>query len=180
MSDTKNSQAEATTSKRNINVVQGEIEVSALPNITLTTILGSCISVCMWDRRAAIGGMNHFLLAEGGGANAIKYGAYAMEMLINRLLRAGAQRSHIESKVFGGASVSALANDIGQRNGEFALEFLSNENIPCLAQSIGGSKARRVRFHPTTGSVKMMFVQPTDVATTREKPPEPKVDITLF
>lgn len=165
---------------KNITVVQGEIEVSNDNNVTLTTILGSCISVCMWDKQAGIGGMNHFLLAEGGGANAIKYGAYAMEMLINKMLRAGANRSKFQSKVFGGASVSNLVNDIGQRNGEFALDFLSNEGIPCLAESIGGNKARRVRFHPATGSVKLLFVQPADVAPIRTASPKPKADITLF
>jgi len=165
---------------KNITVVQGEIEISAEPDVTLTTILGSCVAVCMWDQRKGIGGMNHFLLADGGGANAIKYGAYAMEMLINRLLKAGAQRDQIESKVFGGASVSNLSNDIGQRNGEFALEFLANEGIPCRAESIGGTKPRRVRFQPSTGSVKLLFVQPTEVAPIQAATPAPATDITLF
>ncbi|WP_341366817.1 chemotaxis protein CheD [Yoonia sp. BS5-3] len=165
---------------RNITVIQGSIEISDDPTVTLTTILGSCVAVCMWDEEMKVGGMNHFLLAEGRDHNAIKYGAYAMEMLINRLVRAGARRNCLQSKVFGGAAVSNFASDIGKKNGDFAINFLNTEGIPCLGQSLGGTKARRVRFVPTTGSAQMLFVLPTEVQT--EKPSEAGIaaDITMF
>ena len=164
----------------NITVIQGEIEISDNPNVTLSTILGSCVAVCMWDSQVKIGGMNHFLLAGGADANTIKYGAYAMEMLINQLLRMGARRSALQSKAFGGAAVSNLTNDIGQKNADFARTFLSNESIPCLGESLGGTKARRLRFEPTTGIVKMLFVHPNDVAPVTQPTRVPASNITLF
>lgn len=170
----------AVPQNENITVIQGEIAISSNPHTTLTTILGSCISVCMWDEKVGIGGMNHFLLSESTDNASIKHGAYAMEMLINKLLRAGAQRNNLQSKVFGGASVSNLKNEIGQNNAIFARTFLQNEGISCLAESVGGDKARRVRFDPTTGNAKLMFVQPTDVAPLRPQPIKAPVEITLF
>lgn len=148
--------------------------------MTLTTILGSCVSVCMWDEQARIGGMNHFLLAEGADTNAIKYGAYAMEKLINQLVRAGAGRETLQSKVFGGAAVSNFVSDIGQKNAVFAREFLATEGIPCRGESLGGTKARRVRFVPTTGSAQMLFVLPTEVKRETPPPAAAAPDITLF
>lgn len=175
-----NSTVNGENSKRSVTVIQGEIEISKDVNIILTTILGSCISVCMWDPEKEIGGMNHFLLAEGLDDNAIKYGAYAMEMLINKLLRAGATRSALQSKVFGGAAVSSFATDIGQKNAIFARDFLKNEGIPCVGESVGGKRARRVRFTPVTGNAQMQFVQPTDVAPMKPIRSAPTPDITLF
>lgn len=165
---------------RLITVIQGEIEISSNPNIELSTILGSCVAVCMWDPQQGVGGMNHFLLSDGGASNAVKYGAYAMEMLINGLLKHGARRSSLQSKIFGGASVSNIAGDIGQKNGEFARNFLMNEGIPCLGESLGGAKARRVRFNPVSGGVRLLFVQPTEVAPLETAKPARKPDITLF
>ncbi|OYV62864.1 MAG: hypothetical protein B7X01_00905, partial [Acidiphilium sp. 21-62-4] len=93
--------------ERKINIVQGEQQVSNDPGVVLTTILGSCIAACMWDRDAGIGGMNHFLLP--GDRNdpgqptrsndAMRYGAYSMELLINGLLRHGAQRRRLQAKL---------------------------------------------------------------------------------
>ena len=134
----------------------------------------------MWDEETKIGGMNHFLLAEGKDHNAIKYGAYAMEMLINQLVRAGARRSALQSKVFGGAAVSNFASDIGQKNADFATKFLNTENIPCRGESLGGTKARRVRFTPTTGNAQMLFVLPTEVKTEKPSKPSAAADITMF
>lgn len=134
----------------------------------------------MWDEHAKVGGMNHFLLAEGGDSNTIKYGAYAMEMLINRLIRAGASRDALQSKVFGGAAVSNFASDIGQKNGDFALKFLATEGIPSRGESLGGTKARRVRFTPTTGNAQMLFVLPTELKPEQPQRAGAAADITLF
>ena len=165
---------------RTVTVTQGDVEVSQDPGVRMSTILGSCVAVCMWDPMAKIGGMNHFLLADGGGKTALKYGANAMELLINRLLRKGARRSTLQSKLFGGASISSVAHEIGQRNGEFAREFVLNEGIPCIAESLGGNKARRVQFNPVTGAARVLFVQSADVAPIRPPRVVPQPDVTLF
>lgn len=164
----------------NITVIQGQIEISSNPHATLSTILGSCVSVCMWDPRVGVGGMNHFLLAQGGGKTDVKYGAYAMEMLINRLLRAGAQRSALQCKLFGGAVLSGFGGNIGHKNAQFARDFIATEGITCLAESLEGNKPRRVRFAPTTGKVQLLFVQPAEVASETAAPAAAAPDITLF
>ncbi|WP_232222822.1 hypothetical protein [Sulfitobacter guttiformis] len=92
--------------------------------------------------------MNHFLLAQGGARNDVKYGAYAMEMLINRLLRAGAQRSAFQCKVFGGATLSGFGNEIGRANAAFARKFLADEEIACVAESLGGGSAAPHQIQP--------------------------------
>lgn len=170
-----------------INVVQGEFSISAKPDIVLTTVLGSCIAVCMFDPQRRIGGMNHFLLPSrdgGHGAN-VRYGAHAMELLINGLLREGAERGHLQAKMFGGASMMGNLRDIGASNAAFARHFLADEGIPCLAESVGGSSARRIRFWPTDGRVKQLLVSGDAVALPAERPApmprsRPADEITLF
>lgn len=164
----------------NITVMQGQIEISSNPRAVLSTILGSCVATCMWDPHAGIGGMNHFLLAQGGGKTDVKYGAYAMEMLINRLLRAGAQRNALQCKLFGGAALSGFGGDIGHKNAQFARNFVADEGIICIAESLEGNKPRRLRFSPTTGKVQLLFVRATDVAPLAAAPATVTPDITLF
>jgi chemotaxis protein CheD len=135
------------------HVVQGEYSVVTEPGTVLTTILGSCVSTCMWDARAGVGGMNHFLLpgdAETSG-DSMKYGVNAMELLVNGLLQRGAMRSRMQAKLFGGANVIQNFSDIGAKNAAFALKFLQMEAIACVGQSMGGPQARRIRFWPLTG-----------------------------
>lgn len=146
-------------------VVQGTFYVSSHPEATMSTVLGSCISVCLFDPINAIGGMNHFLLPAGQGSESghIRFGVNAMEKLINELLKSGASKSHLKAKLFGGARMSATLGDIGRQNAAFAHTFLANEEIPCLSESIGGTLARRVIFRPATGQVKLLFVQNDEV-----------------
>lgn len=172
--------ADGKAAPRTIPVIQGEIKVSDDPGVVLSTLLGSCVAVCMWDQRAGVGGMNHFLLAEGDGSNAIKYGAYAMEMLINRLLRSGASREMLACKAFGGASVSTYSSDIGRKNAEFARAFLADEGIPCIAESLGGTMARRVVFTPTTGAARMLLVKSAGEPRERIAAAPRAPDVTLF
>lgn len=171
---------QATRPQKNITVIQGELEISNDPNVVLSTILGSCVAVCLWDARAGIGGMNHFLLAQGAGQADVKYGAFAMESLINKLLRAGAQRSAFQCKLFGGASLSGFGSDIGRKNAAFARKFIADEGIVCIAESLEGDQPRRVRFSPTTGKVQMLFVKPTEVAPEKAAPATVAPDIELF
>ena len=127
------------------------------PRVLLTTTLGSCIAACLWDRHAQVGGMNHFMLPHGGSAAARaasgRYGSYAMELLINELLKRGATRATLEAKVFGGAQlvVGMDALNIGEMNTAFVLEYLATERIPVVASDVRGSVARKVCFVPASG-----------------------------
>lgn len=125
----------------------------------LTTVLGSCVAACLHDSHAGVAGMNHFMLpadsedAPRGHADAMRYGVYAMDVLLKEMLRAGAKREQLRAKVFGGGAV--LSNmttlNIGDRNSDFVLQFLREQGIPVAAQDLRGSHARRVCFIPATG-----------------------------
>jgi len=140
-------------------VHQGDCRVSR-DDVTFSTILGSCVSACVRDREAGVGGMNHFLLAEqsnssaaNGGASA-RYGAFAMEQLINNVLKLGTGRKDaLEIKVFGGGNINAAMNDVGARNIEFVRNFLATEGFGIDGEDLGGTFARRVLYKPTTGRV---------------------------
>lgn len=152
------------TVERTVYVLQGEFRISCDADVVLSTILGSCVAVCLWDWDAGIGGMNHFLLPFGPRAAASapeRYGVHAMELLINGLLKAGAARSRLQAKLFGGASLSTALSDIGQTNATFARGFLAAEGIPCRAESLGGTSARRVLFRATTGQARQFLVPET-------------------
>jgi chemotaxis protein CheD len=127
----------------------------------MTTVLGSCIAACLYDRHRGVGGMNHFLLPEaqtGDGQN-VKYGAYLMELLINDLLKMGAQRHHLRAKLVGGGKMSRLLGDVGAKNAAFGHRYLESEGIPVDWESLGGVRARRVHFYPVTGELRERFVQ---------------------
>lgn len=182
-----NIKAEATDwgETRIIHVVQGDFRVSQKPGTVLTTLLGSCVATCLSDPEANVGGMNHFLLPGGnpGDSKHFRYGLYAMEILVNALLKLGARKNRLEAKLFGGATMHDGLGRIGAANGAFALQFLSNEGIPCVAKSLGGTQARRVRFLPTVGRAQQIFVQ--DDVVLREIPARLPVnreddDVTFF
>ncbi len=124
---------------------------------TLVTLLGSCIAACIRDPLLKIGGMNHFLLPDGntGDGAPARYGSYAMEVLINDLLKRGAARNRLEAKVFGGANVlkGFTSNPVGTRNAEFVRSYLQAERIPVLAEDLCGIHPRKVFFFPSTGRV---------------------------
>ena len=166
-----------------VTVVQGEFAVSRNPTTVFSTTLGSCVSVCLFDQSREVGGMNHFLLAMGQGNSGsdLKYGVNAMELLINRLIKDGASRFNLEAKVFGGARMTAHARDIGASNAAFALEFLEREGIPIRAKCVGGDRARRVQFVPTTGAARQLRFDGkiTEIAP-RPQERVPKSDVTLF
>jgi len=128
-------------------------------NMLIVTVLGSCVSACLRDPEANIGGMNHFMLpgrgadSDGPVSESARYGTYAMEVLINNLLALGAKRHRIEAKVFGAGRVVSGMSDIGERNAHFALEYLAREKIPVLAKNLGGEDASKVYFFPFTGKV---------------------------
>lgn len=139
-------------------VHQGDCLVSDEPDLTYSTVLGSCISACVRDRVANVGGMNHFLLAEQSGSArdrygaSARYGAFAMEQLINKVLSRGTGRKgNLEIKVFGGGKINAALDDVGAKNIDFVREFLANEGYEVANEDLGGTYARRVMFKPSSG-----------------------------
>ncbi len=138
---------------RVIHVLQGDFAVSSDPAVMLTAVLGSCVSACLHDPNAGVGGMNHFLLPDGGPErrDARLYGVHLMELLINELLRQGARKDRLIAKLFGGGRVVAGLTDIGAGNAAFARRFMKDEGIWCAAESLGGDFGRRVRYWPATG-----------------------------
>ena len=139
-------------------VHQGDCLTSDDPGVTYSTVLGSCVAACVRDVEAKIGGMNHFLLAEPKGAPgdrfgaSARYGAFAMEQLINRVLSRGSGRkANLEIKVFGGGLISAAMHDIGAKNVDFVHEFLGNEGYVAANEDTGGNFARRLMYKPVSG-----------------------------
>ncbi|MBB2158627.1 chemotaxis protein CheD [Gluconacetobacter sacchari] len=135
------------------------------------TLLGSCVSVCMFDPVARLGGMNHFLLPGGGereDEGALRFGANAMEKLVNGILKAGGKRDRLRCKAFGGAAIVPSLGRIGQENSLFVMHYLADEGIPCIARSLGGTQARRVRFWPVSGKAQQSLIQ-DDQAIVRQE-----------
>ena len=131
--------------------------------MVLVTVLGSCVCACIRDKLSGIGGMNHFMLPDSGQdqsnplGESARYGIYAMEILINQLLKMGAKRCNFEAKVFGGGSVLrgfTVAN-VGERNAEFVLQFLKTEKITVAAQDLLDIYPRKVYYFPSTGLVRV-------------------------
>ncbi len=154
-----------------VKLLPGEYYVTSR-DMVLTTVLGSCVSACVRDSIAGIGGMNHFMLPEDAdpasrdAAAAMRYGVYAMEMLLNELFKAGARRERLEAKVFGGGAV--LANmtmlNIGDRNADFVLRYLQTEQVRITAQDLRGSLPRRINYFPMTGRVTLRKLRRQDDA----------------
>lgn len=139
---------------------QGDIAVNGGRNAVISTLLGSCVSACIWDPQCHIGGMNHVLFTDSK-ANATEvfgHGVNGMEMLIDGLLRYGADRSRLQAKVFGGAKLLYGLSDEGARNARFVIEFLADEGIPHLGGEAGGQHARCIEFWPGVGRARMKFV----------------------
>ncbi|MBX3617001.1 chemoreceptor glutamine deamidase CheD [Nitrosomonas sp.] len=143
-----------------VKLLPGEYYVTD-KDIMLVTVLGSCVAACIRDCYSGIGGMNHFMLPDGGGdagspLNAsARYGTYAMEILINQLLKLGARRSNLEAKVFGGGNVldGLTVANVGQRNADFVLRFLQTEKIRIVAQDLVDIFPRKVYFFPKNSRV---------------------------
>jgi len=121
-------------------------------DILIMTTLGSCIAACLWDREAKVGGMNHFMLPEGDAGSG-RYGSYAMELLINEMMKHGATRATMEAKVFGGGQVidGMTTMNIGERNTAFVVDYLKTERIPIMAKDVMGPYPRKVCFLPASG-----------------------------
>ncbi len=141
-------------------VLPGDHLVIAEPGAAVTTLLGSCVAACIRDTESGRGGLNHFLLPGTDTSDSARYGAYAMEVLINEILRQGARREGLEAKVFGGGEVIATsgAESVGQKNAAFVRNYLRTEGIKVVAEDLGGCSARRVFFFPDTGKVRVQYL----------------------
>jgi chemotaxis protein CheD len=147
-----------------VKVLPGEYFVHHEDILVMTT-LGSCIAACLWDRERRIGGMNHFMLPESGGAeDGGRYGSYAMELLINELMKRGASRLTLEAKVFGGGSVIAGMNSInvGERNTHFVLDYLKTERIPVVSKDVLDIYPRKVCLLPASGKAMVKRLAPAN------------------
>jgi chemotaxis protein CheD len=136
----------------------GEVAASARP-LVLSTILGSCVGVCLFDAERGVGGMNHFLLPDSAGQArpTARFGDVAMQRLLAAVLEAGARQAGLAARVYGGACVLAAfcasGNHLGERNVEAALHFLEARGIPVLERDTGGRRGRRLVFHTQDGAV---------------------------
>jgi chemotaxis protein CheD len=145
-----------------VRILPGEYYFTG-KDIMLTTVLGSCVAACIQDRISGIGGMNHFLLPDNGGdtdadspvSDSMRYGSFAMEVLINNLLKSGARRCNLVAKVFGGGNVlpGMTTLNVGARNAQFVLRYLKTDNIPVLSEDLEDRYPRKVCFFPATGKV---------------------------
>ena len=148
-------------------------------DMLIVTVLGSCVSACIRDRVSGVGGMNHFMLPDTGGdadnpvSASMRYGTYAMEVLINELLKAGAKRENMEAKVFGGGNVlrGFTAINVGERNARFVLDYLKAERMRVIAEDLNDIYPRKVYFFPKTGKVlvKKLKVEHNDTLKLREQ-----------
>jgi chemotaxis protein CheD len=148
-------------------------------DMLIVTVLGSCVSACIRDRISGVGGMNHFMLPDGGAdtdnpvSASMRYGTYAMEVLINELLKAGAKRENMEAKVFGGGNVlrGFTAINVGQRNSQFVLDYLRTEKMRVIAEDLNDIYPRKVYYFPKTGKVlvKKLKVEHNDTLKKREQ-----------
>ena len=172
-------------------IVVGEVHASDTPT-EVSTVLGSCIAVCLYDQQARLGGMNHFALPSGEGTarKATSFGVHAMELLINQIMGLGGDRRRLQAKVFGGAKVIELTGDgsVGERNAEFIRQFLQTESIPITAEYLGGDRGMQVLFETHIGRARMKLLD-HDTAVDADRqlnaiehaaPPEPVADVTLF
>ena len=141
-------------------------------DMMIVTVLGSCVSACIRDRITGIGGMNHFMLPDSGDGDSpisasMRYGTYAMEILINDLLKAGAKRENLEAKVFGGGAVLRGFNaiNVGERNAAFVRSYLRTEGIRVVAEDLNDIWPRKVHYFPRSGKVLVKKLKSTDAAT---------------
>ncbi len=162
--------------KPRVSIPIGECAVARSP-VILSTLLGSCVAACLYDPAAGVIGMNHFLLpanrlqdsASVGASLPGRYGIFAMEILLNRLFKAGAKKAGLRAKIFGGASLLTQygpgpASVVGDANVRFIRAFLSEEAIPVVSEDLGGSRGRMIYFHSDTFEIWRRYIKNDQVA----------------
>ncbi len=155
-----------------VKILPGEYYVTK-GDEAVSTVLGSCISACVRDPKIGVGGMNHFMLPEDKSVGhnswldpavglATRYGSYAMESLINDLLKLGATRERLEVKLFGGGRILAGMTDVGERNIDFIKSWVKLEGLRVAAEDMGGSTPRKVIYFPASGRCKLRRLPPVE------------------
>jgi chemotaxis protein CheD len=179
--------------EKEVTIYIGGVHAAEEPTV-VKTLLGSCISVCLWDPAKAVGGMNHFMLPRGSdsrhAADATRFGVHAMDVLIGAIMKIGGDRRRFQAKVFGGAHVLNIretADGVPQKNIEFIRGFLHSEAVPILSEDVGGYLPRHVHFFTHTGRVKVKRVSSANTharLVAQEQQREPRApqygDVTLF
>lgn len=153
-------------------LLPGQVYVTRRTDEVLVTTLGSCVSACVRDANMGVGGMNHFMLphvSESGQDSwldmATRYGSYAMEHLINEILKLGGNRQSLEIKLTGGGRVISTMTDIGERNITFARRYVQQENLTLMAEDLGDRFARKVMYYPATGQLRVKKLRQLHNAT---------------
>ncbi len=163
--------------KRDVHVVKiysGDCYVTNREKEMLVTILGSCVAACIRDPVARVGGMNHFLLSDGGSKDdpmqAMRYGAFSMEQLINGILKLGGKKERLEVKLFGGGNVIQSSAMIGDKNVKFVRNFCKEENLAIAGEDLGGNHPRRIHYYSDSGKVMLRTLQRSeDMAVVEEE-----------
>ncbi|MCM2285054.1 MAG: chemotaxis protein CheD [Desulfobacula sp.] len=155
--------------KKEVRIHIGDFYTSS-QGIVISTILGSCVAVCLHDKHNNIAGMNHIILP--GKTNSMvfdqqtRYSINAMEILINAMMKKGANRHNLMAKIFGGAHVLPdidIKNAVGRQISDFVVRFLETEGIPIMARDLGGERPRKVFFFTDTGNVSVKKISPTSI-----------------
>lgn len=153
-----------------MTILQGEAKASLDERVVMSTVLGSCVATCLYDPLTRVGGMNHFLLAEplddNGACTDSAYGLYLMELLINEMLKLGADKRRMKARLYGGANMNSGLGRIGSNNAAFARKFLRDEAIETVFEDLEGNCARRIEFRPVGGLVRARKVEGDPVPPT--------------
>lgn len=151
-----------------VRVLPGDFYVTDEPGTTIATILGSCVAACIRNPHSGFGGLNHFMLPESetdqwnGVSRALRYGNFAMEALINAVLKSGCGRADLEIKLFGGSNLHGSAVGVGAKNAAFARQYLESEGLTLAGADLGGAFGRRIHFRPATGKVQRLLLKDHD------------------
>jgi chemotaxis protein CheD len=171
--DTKNQRArlwDARFEAFGVRLLPGNTYTTDARDEMIVTVLGSCVAACIRNPRSGFGGMNHFMLPESetgewnGVTAAMRYGNYAMEALINTVLKSGCSRSELEIKLFGGSDLTSGPTRVGSNNSKFVIRYLEEEGLRVAATDLGGPVGRRIHYFPATGTVRRILLKPTSVA----------------
>jgi len=150
-----------------VRILPGATYTTGASDEIIVTVLGSCVAACVRNPLVGFGGMNHFMLPENdscdwnGVSSALRYGNYAMEALINAVLKSGCGRRDLEIKLFGGANLNRSPTLVGSKNSEFALQYLEREGMKVAVEDLGGTRGRRIMYSPGTGRVQRLLLKHT-------------------
>ncbi len=162
--------------------------------VIITTLLGSCVSACLMDEKSGVAGMNHFLLPgdlrreDMIASPSAKYGMHAMEMLINSMMKLGARRNNLKAKIFGGGHIIEASNGaVSENNVSFIKAYLAMEEIPVLAEDLGGTLGRKILLFPDNFSVYLkkvkkehVYQRDKDILSKTQKLKDKSGELTLF